>query len=201
MTKYMKIKLNECLFVIACKEESNGLFETLNGNLIYTGVGKVNATYYLTKKLYEMKANHNLPKYIINVGSCGSKKYKRGSLVYCNRFIQRDMDATAFGYEKGMTPSDIFPLILEHKNLIDDLPNGICGSGDSFVTTQEVDSRIDLVEMEGYALAKVAKMENIDFIAIKYITDGLDENGGDDWNKEVKSSSEVMFDYIKKIIE
>ena len=55
--------------------------------------------------------------------------------------------------------------------------------------------------MEDYALARVAKMENIDFIAIKYITDGLDENGGDDWNKEVKSSSEVMFDYIKKIIE
>ena len=65
-----------------------------------------------------MKIKGNLPKYIINVGSCGSKKYKKGSLVYCNKFIQRDMDATIFGYEKGITPSDIFPLIFQTKRHI-----------------------------------------------------------------------------------
>ncbi len=194
-----KINLKDCLLVIACKEESEGLFETLNTNLIFTGVGKVNATYYLTKKLDEMRYNNCLPKYVINLGSCGSKKYKKGSLVYCNRFIQRDMDATAFGYEKGATPSDIFPLILEHENLIDNLQNGVCGSGDSFITTEKVDERIDLVEMEAYALARVCKLENISFIAIKYITDGLDEKGGEDWNKEVKSSAQIMFEYLKSI--
>ncbi len=194
-----KIKLKDCLIVIACKEESEGLFETLNTNLIFTGVGKINAAYYLTKKLEEMKYNNNVPKYVINLGSCGSKKYKKGSLVYCNKFIQRDMDATAFGYEKGVTPSDNFPLILEHNYIIDNLPNGVCGSGDSFVTTEKVDNRIDLVEMEAYALARVCKLENIDFIAIKYITDGLNENGSEDWDKEVKSSAQTMFDYLKSI--
>lgn len=195
-----KIKLKDCLIVIACKEESEGLFETLNTNLIFTGVGKINAAYYLTKKLEEMKYNNNVPKYVINLGSCGSKKYKKGSLVYCNKFIQRDMDATAFGYEKGVTPSDNFPLILEHNYIIDNLPNGVCGSGDSFVTTEKVDNRIDLVEMEAYALARVCKLENIDFIAIKYITDGLNENGSEDWDKEVKSSAQTMFDYLKSIV-
>ena len=195
-----KIDLKECLIVIACKEESEGLFETLNANLIFTGVGKINATYYLTKKLEEMRYNGTLPKYVINVGSCGSKKYKKGSLIYCNKFIQRDMDATAFGYEKGITPSDTFPLILEHNKCIDNLPCGICGSGDSFVTTDNIDKRIDLVDMEGYALARVCKLENINFISIKYVTDGLDENGGDDWNNEVKSSANVMFDYLKTIL-
>lgn len=195
-----KIDLKECLIVIACKEESEGLFETLNANLIFTGVGKINATYYLTKKLEEMRYKGTLPKYVINVGSCGSKKYKKGSLIYCNKFIQRDMDATAFGYEKGITPSDTFPLILEHNKCIDNLPCGICGSGDSFVTTDNIDKRIDLVDMEGYALARVCKLENINFISIKYVTDGLDENGGDDWNNEVKSSANVMFDYLKTIL-
>lgn len=195
-----KINLEECLVVIACKEESEGLFEALVPNIIFTGVGKVNAAYNLTKKLYEMKANKILPKYVINLGSCGSKKFKKGELVYSNRFIQRDMDATAFGYKKGETPSDIFPLILEHKNLIEDLPSVICGSGDSFVTTKEVDEVIDVVEMEAYALARVCKIENIDFIAIKYITDGLDEKGDEDWNKEVKKSSDVMFEYFKKLL-
>jgi len=195
------LKLGECLVVIACKEESNGLFETLAPNILFTGVGKVNATYNLTKRLYEMKAGNNLPKYVINFGSCGSKKFSRGSLVYCYKFIQRDMDATAFGYKKGETPSDIFPLVLEHKKLIDDLPSGICGSGDSFITTEDIDNTIDLVEMEAYPLARVCKIENIDFMAIKYITDGLDEKGGDDWNNSVRSSSEVMFEYFRKLIE
>ena len=68
------------------------------------------------------------------------------------------------------------------------------------MTTDNIDKRIDLVDMEGYALARVCKLENINFISIKYVTDGLDENGGDDWNNEVKSSANVMFDYLKTIL-
>jgi adenosylhomocysteine nucleosidase len=190
------MKLEECLVVIACKEESEDLFEKLNTNLIFTGVGKVNATYYLTKKLQEIK-----PKLVLNFGSAGSKKYQKKSLVYSNKFIQRDMDATIFGYEKYVTPSDNFPLILEHKNLINDLSNGVCGSGDNFVTTQEIDAKIDLVDMEGYALARVCKLENVDFVSVKYITDGLDKNGGNEWKNEVRSSAKIMYDYFLKLLE
>lgn len=195
------MKLEDCLIVIAHKDELNDNFRKLNANLVFTGVGKVNAAYCLTKKLVELRAQNKMPKYVINMGSSGSKKYKKGSLVYCNKFIQRDMDCTVFGYEKGLTPSDVFPVILEHKNLINDLPNGICGTGDSFVTTEELDSRIDVVEMEAYALAKICKIEGLDFIAIKYITDGLDETGHDDWKTEVKSSGDVMYEYLISLVE
>lgn len=192
------MKLKDCLIVIAHQDELNDDLRGLGANLVITGVGKVNAAYHLTKKLAETKTK---PKYVINMGSAGSKKYRKGSLVYCNRFIQRDMDCTVFGYEKGVTPSDCFPLILEHQNLINDLPNSICGSGDSFVTNQEVDNRVDVVDMEAYALARVCKLESIDFIAIKYITDGLDETGHEDWKDEVKGSSETMYEYLSKILE
>jgi len=194
------MKKEDFLVSIACKEESEGLFEKFTDNIVFTGVGKINATYNLFKKLTEMKLQNKMPKYVINFGSCGSKKYRKGSLVYCNKFTQRDMDCSIFGYEKGVTPSDKFSLILEHKNLINDLPNAICGSGDNFVTTQEIEKIVDVVEMEAYALAKVCKIENIDFLAVKYITDGLTETGGEDWNNEVRSSAQVMFNYFKKIL-
>lgn len=194
------MKIEDCLIVVAHPDELNEDFKNLGENLLVTGVGKVNAAYQLTKKLTELKAKNKTPKLVINMGSAGSKKHPRCSLVYCHRFIQRDMDCCEFGYEKGVTPGDNHPLVLEHSCLIEDLPNGICGTGDSFVTTQDVDSQIDVVEMEAYALAKVCKLEGIDFIAIKYITDGLDESGKDDWRTEVKSSSETMFDYLKKLI-
>jgi adenosylhomocysteine nucleosidase len=187
---------DDFLIVIACKNEDRGIFQSLGERLIFTGAGKINATYYLTKKLCGMKR----PKYVVNFGSAGSRKYKKGSLVYSNKFIQRDMDVTAFGYQPYETPSDHFPKILQHKELIDDLPNGICGSGDSFVTTQDVSAEIDLVDMEAYALARVCKLEDIDFMAIKYITDGLVEEGADAWKVEVEKSAEVMYQYWQKLV-
>lgn len=195
------MKLEDCLIVIAHKDELNEDFRNLHANLIVTGVGKVNAAYYLTKKLTELRVQNKLPKYVINMGSAGSKKYKKGALVYCHKFIQRDMDCTIFGYEKGQTPGDAFPVILEHKKLVNNLPTGICGSGDSFVTTEDFDNRIDVVEMEAYALARVCKIEGVDFISIKYITDGLDETGHDDWKTEVKSSSDMMYEYLLTLLE
>ena len=192
------MKLNDCLIIIAHPDELNDNFKKLN-NLVITGVGKVNAAYHLTKKLIELKLNNKTPKYVINMGSAGSKDFRRGSLVYCRKFIQWDMDCSVFGYEKGKTPADSTPIVLEHKHLINDLPEGISGSGDSFVTTQEINPLIEVVDMEAYALAKICLAENIDFISIKYITDGLDETGHNDWKDEVKGSSETMFEYLSKL--
>lgn len=189
------MKLNECLVVIAHPDELNDALKKMD-NLLTTGVGKVNAAYHLCKKLSELKSQGKSPKYVINFGSAGSKKYPRGTLVYCHKFIQWDMDCSIFGYEKGKTPSEDTPVVLEHKCLINDLPIGISGSGDSFVTTQEINPTIDVVDMEAYALAKVCHLEGIDFIAIKYITDGLDETGHDDWKDEVKSSADTMYEYL-----
>ncbi|MDR3290336.1 MAG: hypothetical protein LBT02_03585 [Rickettsiales bacterium] len=195
----MKFDLKDCLIVIACKEESEGLFEKLTSNIIFTGVGKINATYHLTKRIQQ-----NKPKYVVNLGSVGSKKFKKGELVYCNKFLQRDMDVRIFGYDNYVTPSDVLTnssktqAIIEHRELITDLPNAICGTGDGFVTNGEVDKVMDVYDMEGYALARVCKLEGIDFVSIKYITDGLDADGGKDWKNNVKSSAEIMYDYFVK---
>ncbi len=189
------MKLQECLIVIAHPDELNDNFKKLP-NLVLTGVGKVNATYYLTKAIMEQKQKGNPIKYVINMGSAGSKKYKKGSLVSCTKFIQRDMDCTAFGVELGRTPSDKFPTVLEVENYAPNLPTGTCGTGDSFVTIQTLDARIDVVEMEAYALARVCKIEEIKFVSVKYISDGLQEDGGNEWVEDVKNSADVMFEYL-----
>ena len=197
----MKINKNDILFVIACKEESNNLIEKLGIDIIYTGVGKINACYNLTKALIERKFNNKLPKFVINIGSCGSKKFKKGSLVLCNKFIQKDMDCTAFGCKLGETPSDNFGYIIEHKKILDNLEYATCGTGDKFETEPCKIQEVDIVEMEAYALAKVCKLENIDFISIKYITDGLNDDGANDWDDNVLDSASSFYNYLKSIIE
>ena len=189
------MKKEDILFVVALKDETGEKFN--NFDILYTGVGKVNATYQLTKELYKRKAENRLPKYVINFGSCGSKKFRKGELVACNQFIQRDMDATIFNYKYGETPSEKnIPLIIEHKKIINDLPYAVCGSGDNFATCESIIKEVEVSDMEAYALAKVCLLENIDFISIKYITDGLDDDGGKDWDKEVKNSPDSFYEYI-----
>ena len=188
------MKKNEVLIVIACEEESNGLIEKLGVNILYTNIGKVNASYYFTKKLIEMKQQNNLPKYVINIGSCGSKKFHRGQLVACNKFIQRDMDC-------GETPRDKNMYVVECKKYITDLEYGVCGTGDNFATKPCEIKEVDLCEMEAFALAKICKLENINFIAIKYITDGLNDGGLEDWNNNVKDSATSFYNYLNKILE
>lgn len=191
------MKKDEVLIVIACKEESNNLIEKLGAEIIYTGIGKINATYHLTKVLTQKKLENKLPKYVINVGSCGSRKFKKGQLVACNKFIQRDIDCGTL----GITPREEELYIIEHKKFINDLEYGVCGTGDNFATKPCEIKEVDLCEMEGYALAKVCKLENIDFLSIKYITDGLDDDGHNDWDNNVLDSATSFYNYLNNILE
>ena len=45
-------------------------------------------------------------------------------------------------------------------------------------------------------LAKVCYFENIDFISIKYVTDGLNEEGGKDWDKKIIDAPNSFKNYI-----
>lgn len=194
----MRLKKNDILFVVALKEETGEKFKDFD--LIYTGVGKVNSSYTLTKELCIRKFENRLPKYVLNFGSCGSKKFRKGELVACNKFIQRDMMDT-INTEKiklGKTPCEDIPIVIEHKKIVDNLNYAICGTGDNFATEKSRIDEIQVYDMEAYALAKICYFEKIDFISIKYITDGIDENGNNDWDKEVLSCPDAFYKYINE---
>ncbi len=194
----MKINKNEILFVVALKDEAGEKFKDFD--IVYTGVGKVNAAYILTKELYNRKFENRLPKYVVNFGSCGSRNFKKGELIACNKFIQRDMmdSINTPKAELGKTPRDMVPIIIEHKKIIDDLSYAICGTGDNFATEKSKIEIVELYDMEAYALAKVCYLEGIDFISIKYVTDGINEAGNEDWDKEVLSSPDAFYKYINE---
>jgi len=172
---------NNILLVFALESEAGKEFE--NFNKVFVGVGKVKATYNLTKEI--QKSN---PDLIINFGTAGSTTFDRGSIVNCNRFIQRDMDVRVLGFQKFETPFSDEPILLEYGLNIENLPNGICSSGDQF-EIEHINPEYNVIDMEAFALAKVAEQEGIDFLCLKYISDGADGNAADDWTLEVKKAS------------
>jgi adenosylhomocysteine nucleosidase len=189
--------MKKILTVFALKMEAQNLFE--NENVIFTGVGKINASYNLCKSIF-----NNRPDFVINLGSAGSSVFKAGSLVGCSKFIQRDMDAVPLGFEKWVTPFDKKKSLLEYgEHFIEDLPQVICGTGDNFDTSGAKEI-YDIVDMEAYALAKICQLEKIPFVSVKYISDGADGKAADDWNEVVTLSAVKLFwayqEICKKII-
>ena len=170
-------------------------------NVLYTGVGKINATYKLTERLTDY--NWAKPKLVINYGTAGSRKIKKGQLVDCTKFIQRDMDVTGLGFMKTQTPfENNIPIILDFDH-VEFNPIGkkvSCGSGDSFVEDR-TNYYGEVVDMEAYALAKVCWLFGIPFISFKYITDGADKQSHKDWEKNLADGIKVFKDKVLNYVE
>ena len=164
------------LFVAALKEETPGL-DYFN----YIGVGKINATYNLLKLINKFKPNQ-----VINYGSAGAINKNLSGIVECTKFYQRDMDARGIlDLRLGETPFDSI------KEIIISDEGFSCGSGDSFVKNK-IEMEIDLVDMEAYALAKVCKLEHIQFRCFKYVSDNADENAPNEWVENCKKGAKLF---------
>ena len=176
----------DILIVSALEVETQGQLEDYR--VLYTGVGKVNATFELTKVLQKAHLHYMppMPKLVINYGTAGSRKIKKKQLVDCTKFIQRDMDVTGLGFMKGETPFESDPSItIQSTSEFNPIGRkASCGSGDSFVEDR-TNYYGEVVDMEAYALAKVCHIRNIPFISFKYITDGADEQSHEDWEKNL----------------
>jgi len=190
------------LIVSALDVETQGQLEDWKPhNLLITGVGKVNATYELTKRLavegsIDYDARINL---VINYGTAGSRKIKKKTLVDCTKFIQRDMDVTGLGFMRGETPfEDKPPITIESTSEFNPIGRkATCGSGDNFVEDRS-QYYGEVVDMEAYALAKVCHHYNVPFISFKYITDGADEQAHEDWEANL---ADGIIEFKEKVLD
>ena len=167
------------LFLAAMKEETVGL-DYFN----HTGVGKINATYNSLKLISTHK-----PRLVINYGTAGAINNSLKGIIECTKFYQRDMDVRDLNFELGETPLD------KIKEIITSESGYSCGSGDSFVN-KKIDMNVDVVDMEAYAIAKVCKLENIEFKCFKYISDNANKNADNDWKRNLKIASNAFSNFI-----
>tara|TARA_B110001450_G_scaffold48456_1_gene45199 strand:+ start:618 stop:1145 length:528 start_codon:yes stop_codon:yes gene_type:complete len=170
------------LFLAAIKEETVGL-EYFN----HIGVGKINATFNTLRLI-----NIHKPKIIINYGTAGAFNKELKGIVECTKFYQRDMDVRVLGFKLGETPFDKINEIITSKNGFS------CGTGDSFVN-KNIDMKVDVVDMEAYAIAKVCMLKNIEFKCFKYVSDNADDNANIDWNENLALGAKVFKNYINKL--
>ena len=186
---------DEILVVMALRDEGGHRLEAAGAQVLYTGLGKVNAAYHLTRQLSVRK-----PAVVVNMGTAGSQVFKRGDIVACNQFIQRDMDTSPLGYARFATPFEDTPIVIEHRPLFTALAHARCGSGDSFVTDHDPDAG-EVVDMEAYALAKVCLLESVPFACVKYISDGANDDANDHWEENLHRGAEAFVQIFTNLID
>jgi len=184
------------LIVMALPMENVGNQLDAFGEIIYTGIGKVNAALHLTERLSQAVAGQaKRPDLVINLGSAGAQQRPTGSILACTRFVQRDMQLLALGYAWGQTPFEEYdsiemPLPLGWQAL--GLTEAVCYTGDQFVTEPHPFFELDVVDMEGYALARVCKHFDVPLLSLKFITDGADGQAGNDWQEALAEATRAL---------
>lgn len=181
INKDQQFLIENILFVFALEMEAGEVFN--NQNTLFTGIGKVNASYELTKAIHQKR-----PDLIVNLGTAGSSYFSKGDVVCCTQFVQRDMDVRGLGFELYKTPFSNIPLVLDYGLPMKDFPVGTCGTGDNFEMEHNT-TQYNVVDMEAYALATVAQKENIPFLCLKYIFDGADDSAAEDWTALVNKAA------------
>ena len=159
--------------------------------ILYTGVGKVQAATTLCKHLCHI----NKPIEIWNYGTAGGLNPMVTGLNEVNAFVQRDMMA------EPQAPRGSIPFTEPLLGEIQTSKQGIrCGTGDSFVMEADPwfeQQNIDCVDMEGWALAYVAQQHNIPFRSFKYISDMAEENAMEDWTTNVANGAEIFKEKVR----
>ena len=103
------------------------------------------------------------------------------------------MDVTALlNLKIGETPFDNINEIILSKS------GYSCGTGDNFVTGA-IPLKVDLVDMEAYALAKVCLIEKINFRCFKFISDNADESANVDWIENCKKGAKLFEHKLKEL--
>lgn len=205
-------EIEKLVNIYSLKKENNkniyiGKFNNTKLVVANSGIGKVNAS--MTTQYIIDKYN---PNYIINSGCAGSldKKFKIMDIIVSSYVTYHDFLPFRIMElqvpDKGKIKASE-KLINVAKNSLDKLGINnyyidIIATGDCFVTDEIMRNKIKklteaaAVDMESACIGHVAKVNNIEFISIKTLSDFSD--GNDDFETEAAYKSSLI---VKEMIE
>jgi len=179
------------VFIVAVPYEVETQDKILDIPVIFSGVGKINAT------MAAYRAFSEGYKEVINIGSCGSLKHTPGEIVKVGQVFQ-DIDATPL-QEYGYTPFEA----ASYQIVIDAISPITCFTTDYFYDAQQRSkyskSYLNMIEkcsvfdMECFAIAKVCKRFNMNFSSYKWVSDDGDASS---W----KEMCHIGFNKVKEIL-
>jgi len=187
MKLHRSIALDRPLLVVALEEEARHLHVS-EWPVLVTGVGKVCAASALSAVLARQR-----PSRIINLGTAGALRGEWRGTHVVGRVVQHDFD-----------DDGIFALTGEHFGAALDLGRDgpVLASGDVFVdggpSRARLAAQADLVDMEGYAVAKVARDFGLEVMLVKEVSDRAEAGAARAWREAVDDCAERLGAWVRR---
>ncbi|HEV2507018.1 MAG TPA: 5'-methylthioadenosine/S-adenosylhomocysteine nucleosidase [Mesorhizobium sp.] len=163
------------LFVMAADAEYGPHLQRLFKPLM-TGVGPVEAGVRLGAEFARLQVAGRLPDLIVSLGSAGSRRLEQTGIYQATSVSYRDMDASALGFEKGVTPFLDLPAILPLGHRIAGIEGASLSTGANIVSGAAYDAIAeDMVDMETFAVLRACQLFSLPLIALRGISDGAAE--------------------------
>ena len=182
----------QLLIITALESELDKSILPTGVDIVYSGVGKINATAASIRAIHEFQ-----PKKIVNFGTVGKINSALHGLLEIGKVIQRDMMTVPLA-PRGQTP--FCPKPSQYLSLGG---NHTCGTGDSFVTAHDpwlISQGVDVVDMELFAIANMAYQFNIPWQSFKYVTDDANEDSGNEWKHRVNHGQALYLEKLKELM-
>ncbi len=185
MTYEMKLMAGKTVLFVMAADAEYGVFLRTRISPLMTGVGPVEAAVALTKELARLSSHDDLPDLVVSLGSAGSATLEQAEVYQVSEVSYRDMDASAFGFEKGKTPFLDLPVSVELPLRIPSIATATLSTGANVVSGAAYQSiPADMVDMESFAILRACQSFCIPLIGLRGISDGRhDVNHIDDWTQ------------------
>ena len=179
MILHRDIRPDRPLLVVALEEEAVHL-HVHELPILVTGVGKVNAAIAVSTIL-----GAHRPSSIVNLGTAGALRDGVTGTHVISTVIQHDLNDAA-----------IYDLVGIHFGAPMEFEAGdgtVLATGDRFISKPEVRERLakdaDLVDMEGYAVARAAQWAGIPVTLVKEVSDQAGEQAAKSWSETLDECS------------
>lgn len=169
------------LLVVALEEEATHLHVS-ELPILVTGAGKVNAAIAVSSILAEAS-----PTRVVNLGTAGALHDGMAGTHVIGTVVQHDLDDAALFALSGLHFGEPVQVASEGARLV---------TGDLFVSDADTRARLaqvaDLVDMEGYAIARAAVHAGVPVTLVKEVSDNADETAGRSWRETVDDCAERL---------
>lgn len=150
-----------------------------------TGIGPVEAAAATAFALAALTRAGTPPDLVVSLGSAGSARLDHCGLYQANAVAWRDVDASALGFARGVTPFLDLPAVLPLPLRLPGIPEASLSTGATIVSGAAYDAIAqDMVDMETFATLRACMIAGAPLIALRGISDGKsDLTGLHDWTE------------------
>ena len=182
MAPLTRIGGRDVLFVMAVDAEY-GPHLRARFTPLFTGVGPVEAALVMGEALTRLALAGTLPDLVVSLGSAGSARLPHGAVYQASSVSWRDIDASALGFPRGVTPFSDLPATLRLTQRIPGIPDATLSTGADVVSgAAYAGIAEDMVDMETWSIARACMRAAVPLIALRGISDGQsDLKGLNDW--------------------